>query len=156
MVYVWLLRCRKSAFKKFCTLRSIFDIKELWSHSHFFKLKSLILSFSALFLAVLIVVNAKAAQSEGGENRKQCASSRHLNELEAKITKSTLNLIVLDSRMIDVIRDHGCLPMFCPGIFFWQQILHAKITFFETVPCIRQVHTEQRMRQLENGLCPSV
>lgn len=114
------------------------------------------MSFSALFLAVLIVVNAKAAQSEGGENRKQCASSRHLNELEAKITKSTLNLFVLDSRMIDVIRDHGCLPMFCPGIFFWQQILHAKITFFETVPCIRQVHTEQRMRQLENGLCPIV
>jgi len=34
--------------------------------------KNLILSFSAAFLAVLIVVNAKAAQSEGGENRKQC------------------------------------------------------------------------------------
>lgn len=156
MVYVWLLRCRKSAFKKFYTLRSIFDISEPWSHSDLFKLKNLILSFSALFLSVLIVVNAKAAKSEGGENRKQCATSRHLNKLEAKITKSTLNLIVLDSRMIDVIRDHGCLPMFCPGIFFWQQILHAKITFFETVPCIRQVHTEQRMRQLENGLCPSV
>lgn len=61
------------------------------------------------------------------------ASSRRLNELEAKITKSTLNLFVLDSRMIDVIRDHGCLPMFGPGIFFWQQILHAKSTFFETV-----------------------
>lgn len=55
-------------------------------------------------------------REEGIENN--AASSRHLNELEAKITTSTLNLMVLDSRMIDVIRDGGCLPMFCPGIFF--------------------------------------
>ena len=86
------------------------------------------------------------------------ASSRHLNELEAKITTSTLNLIVLYSRMIDVIRDYGCLPMVCPGKFFWQQILHAKITFVETVPYVCQVHTDQRMRQIsgEDGLCPGV
>ena len=131
MVYVWLLRCRKSAFKKFCTLRSIFDIKELWSHSHFFKLKSLILSFSALFLAVLIVVNAKAAQSEGGENRKQCASSRHLNELEAKITKSTLNLIVLDSRMIDVIRVMAVCRCFVLGCFSGNRYCMLKSRFLK-------------------------